>query len=61
MEFIKSFDDGWEVRDVFVDVSKSFDKICHKSALLKLKQNGISINLIKISNDFLANRYHGVV
>lgn len=41
MEFIKSFDDGWEVRDVFVDVSKASDKICHKSALLKLKQNGI--------------------
>ena len=32
----KSFDDGLEVRGVFLDISKAFDKVCHKGLLLKL-------------------------
>ena len=26
-EIYKSFDDGWEVRGVFLDISKAFDKV----------------------------------
>ena len=30
-EIYKSFDDGFEVRGVFLDISKAFDKVWHKA------------------------------
>ena len=60
-EIYKSFDDGWEVRGVFLDISKVFDKVWHQGVILKLKQNGISGNLLMIIEDFLSNRYQRVV
>ena len=45
-EIYKSFDDGWEVRGVFLDISKAFDKVWHEGLLLKLKLNRISGNLL---------------
>ena len=43
-EIYKSFDDGWEVRGIFLDISKVFDKVWHKGLLLKLRLNGMSKN-----------------
>ena len=60
-EIYKFFDDGWEVRGVFLDISKAFDKVWHHCVILKLKQNFISGNLLKIIEDFLSNRYKRVV
>ena len=57
-EIFKSFDDGWEVRGVYLDISKAFDKVWHEGLLLKLTLNGISRNWLKLMEDFLANRYH---
>ena len=57
----ESFDDGWEVRGVFLNISKAFEKVWHKGLLVKLKLNGISGNLLKITEDVLANRYQRVV
>ena len=54
-EIYKSFDDGWEVRGVSLDISKAFDKVWHQGVLFKLKQNRISGNLLKVMEDFLAN------
>ena len=31
-----------EVRNVFLDISKAFDKVWHKGPIFKLKKNGIS-------------------
>ena len=53
----KSFNDGWEIRGVFLDISKAFDKVWHEGLLLKLKLNGISGILLKILQDLLENRY----
>ena len=39
-EIYKSFDDGREVRGVFLDISKAFGKVWDQSVILKLKQNG---------------------
>ena len=52
-EIYKSFDDGLEVRGVFLDISKAFDKGWHEGLLLKLSLNGISGNFLKLLRDFL--------
>ena len=44
-EICKSFDDGFEVRGVFQDISKAFDKVWYEGLIFKLKENGISGNL----------------
>ena len=36
----KSFDDSYEVRGVFLDVSKGFDKVWHDGLVLKLQEMG---------------------
>ena len=37
--FCKALDEGKEVRAVFLDISKAFDRVWHESLLFKLKQN----------------------
>ena len=60
-EIYKSFDNGYEVRGVFLDISKAFDKVWHKGLIYKLKQNGISGKLLNLIIDFLSNRKQRVV
>ena len=40
---------------VFLDISKAFDEVWHKELIFKLKQNGISGELLHILSDFLSN------
>ena len=54
-EIYSSFDDGFEVRSVFLDISKAFDKVWHEGIIFKLQQNGISDDLLNILSDFLRN------
>ena len=56
-----SLDDGLEVRGVFLDISKAFDKLCHEGLIYKLQQNGISGELLNILIDFQNNRKQRVV
>ena len=60
-EINKSFDNEYEVRAVFLDISKAFDKVWHKGHIYKLKQNGISGKLLNLIIDFLPNRNQRVV
>ena len=60
-EIYKSFDDGLEVRSVFLDISKAFDKVWHEGVIFKLKQNGISGDLLNILTDYLSKRKQRVV
>ena len=55
-DIYKSLDDGLETRAVFLAISKAFDKVWHKDLLFKLKQNGISGNLLNVITDFLYQR-----
>ena len=52
-EIYKSFDDGLEVRGVFLDIPKAFDKVWHERLLFKLSLNGIPGSLLKLLHDFL--------
>ena len=45
-EIYKSFDDGYVVRGVFLDISKAFDKVWHQGPHYKLTQSGISSELL---------------
>ena len=55
-EIYKSFDDRIEVRGVFLDILKAFDKVWHNGIIFKLKQNGISGKLLSVSSDFLKDK-----
>ena len=57
----KSFDQGLEVRGVFLDISKAFDKVWHEGLLLILNRNGISGNLLNHFRDFVSCRKQRVV
>ena len=52
--------DEWKVRGVFVDISNVFDKPKQQGVLLKLKQNGVSENMLKTMSYFLAIWYQRI-
>ena len=60
-EIYKSFDASINVRAVFLDISKAFDKVWHQGLLYKLQQNSISGNLLETLIDFLKDRKQRVV
>ena len=55
-ETYKSFHDGFEVRGIFLDISKAFDKVWHTRIIFKLKQSSISGKLLSVLSDFLKDR-----
>ena len=55
-EINQSFDDGFQVRGVFLDVSKAFDKVWHNGLIYKLKQNGAEGDLQDTLTNFLEKR-----
>ena len=59
-EIYKSFDVGLEVRSIFLDISKVFNKVWHDGIIFKLTQNEISGNLLNLLEDFLKERKQGV-
>ena len=62
-EIHQAFEDpkSLEVRAVFLDISKAFDKVWHDGLLFKLKQNGVSGGLLKLFENDLHNRKQRVV
>ena len=62
-EIHQAFEDtkSLEVRAVFLDISKAFDKVWHDGLIFKLKQNGISGSLLKFFESYLHNRKQCVV
>ena len=51
-----SLDINLDVRSVFLDMSKAFDKVWHEGLLSKLKQNGINGKLLNLLKSYLPNR-----
>ena len=59
--FCKALDDNKEVRAIFCDISKAFDRVWHKGLLFKLKQAGISASLLQWLANYLLNRKQRVL
>ena len=59
--FCKALDEGKEVRAIFCDVSKAFDRVWHQGLLFKLKSIGVTDSLIDWFEDYLSNRKQRVV
>jgi hypothetical protein len=60
-EIGKALDSGKEIRVVFCDISKAFDRVWHKRLLFKLKQSGISGHLLNWFENYLSGRSQRVV
>ena len=62
-EIHQSFDSNppLEIRAVFMDISKAFDKVWHEGLIYKLEQNGISGNLLGLFKNYLSYRKQRVV
>ena len=52
----QSFDEGFDIHNVFLAISKAFDQESHDGIILKLKQNGLSGNILNLFPNFLTNR-----
>ena len=50
-----------EVRAIFLDISKAFDKVWHDGLIFKMRQNGVSGRLLKIFQNYSNNRKQRVV
>ena len=57
----KSSNEGHEVGDVFLNISKEFDRMWHDGVIFKLNQNGMSGNLLKLLRNFLSERRQRLV
>jgi hypothetical protein len=53
-EFGRALDEGKEVRVVFCDISKAFDRVWHKGLLRKLESIGIRGSLLSWVNNYLS-------
>ena len=60
-EIHESFDRGFEVRSIYLDMSKAFDKVWHEGLIFKLEQNGIEGKLLNLFKNYLNNRKQRVV
>ena len=45
-----------EVRSVYLDISKAFDRVWHEGLIYKLKRCGVSGNLLLLLKSFLSDR-----
>ena len=59
--FCKSLDEGKEVRAVFCDISKAFDRVQHRGLLFKLESIGVSDSILSWFKSYLADRQQRVI
>ena len=60
-KFCQALESHKEIRVVFLDISKAFDKVWHKGLLFKLKKCGISGRLLLWFEDYLKDHQQRVV
>ena len=57
----RSFDERFQTRSIFLDISKAFYKVWHKGLIYKLCLYGFSGDLLSLLIDFLTNTKQRVV
>jgi hypothetical protein len=60
-QFCKAVNGGKEIRVVFLDISKAFDRVWHAGLLHKLKSCGITGKLLEWLRDYLTDRHQRVI
>ena len=55
-EITKLYEEGFPIDEIFLDLSKAFDKVPHQRLLYKLRCLGINGNLLNWIESFLTNR-----
>ena len=50
-----------DIRAIFIDMLKAFDKMWHQGLLLKLKSNGVERNLLRLLENCLDNRKQSAI
>jgi hypothetical protein len=60
-QFCKAVSQGKDIRVVFLDISKAFDRVWHAGLLYKLKQHGIKGRLLAWIMDYLRDRQQRVI
>jgi hypothetical protein len=60
-QFCNAVARGKEIRVVFLDISKAFDRVWHEGLLHKLRSNGISGKLLDWLKDYLTDRQQRVI
>ena len=60
-EISKALDDGLEVRVVFFDINKAFDRVWHKGLLYKIEKLGIKGDLLNWIKNYLLDRKQKVI
>ena len=59
--FCKAVDEGKEIRVIFLDISKAFDRVWHRGLLYKLRRCGIRGSLLQWFENYLKERIQRVV
>jgi hypothetical protein len=59
--FCEALDNKLDVRMIFCDISKAFDRVWHAGIIHKLQCLGITGNLLEFFKDYLANRKQRVL
>ena len=59
-EISNALDNNKELRIIFLDINKAFDRVWHKGLLFKLKSIGVSGNILAWFEDYLSDRYQRV-
>ena len=60
-DLYESFDVGKQIRAVFLDISKAFDRVWIRGLLSKLSANGIRGKLLRWLKSYLTNREQRVI
>ena len=60
-KIVSAFEMGLEVRGIFLDISKAFDKVWHDGLIFKLRQNDICSEMINILEEFQSDKKQRVI
>ena len=60
-DWVKAYDEGFQIDTIYLDFKKAFDSVPHRRLLVKLKEYGFDGTLLKWIEDFLKDRRQRVV